>query len=54
MSVLEIVSVSVGECEVFILILHTFFFPLGRKAHRSANGVSVLEKKCRFFQRPPL
>ena len=39
MSVLEIVFV--GQCEVFILIL-CIFFPLGREAHRSTNGVSVL------------
>ena len=29
---------------LFVLILRRafFFFPLGREAHRSANGVSVL------------
>ena len=42
MSVLEIVFV--GECEVFVCLdfVHYFFFLLGREAHRSANGVSIL------------
>ena len=39
MSFMEIVFV--GQCEVFVLILAIFFF-LGREAHRSMNGVSVL------------
>ena len=39
MSILEIVFV--GQCEVFVC--HDFvFFSLGREAHKSANGVSVL------------
>ena len=41
LSVLEIVFV--GQCEVFVYLYFFFFFlPLGRKAHRSMNGVSVL------------
>ena len=40
-SVLEIVFV--GQCEVFVCLdFVNIFFPLGREAHRSANGVSVL------------
>ena len=40
-SVLEIVFV--GQCEVFVCLDFVyFFFSLGRKAHRSVNGVSVL------------
>ena len=44
-SLLEIVFV--GQCEVFVrlgfghFILFPYFF-LGREAHRSANGVSIL------------
>ena len=41
MSVLE--SFFVGQCKVFVC--HDFvltFFPLGREAHRSANGASIL------------
>ena len=35
--------VFVGRCEVFVCLdLVHFFFPLGREAHRSMNGVSVL------------
>ena len=40
MSVLEIVFV--GQCEVFVCLDFVHFFPLGREAHRSTNGVSVL------------
>ena len=44
MSVLEIVFV--GQCEVFVCLgfveIISFIFPLGREAHRSANGVSIL------------
>ena len=41
MLVLEIVFV--GQCEVFVCLdfVH-FFFSLGREAHISADGVSVL------------
>ena len=41
-SVLEIVFV--GQCEVFVCLdfVLTFFFPLGREAHRSATGESIL------------
>ena len=43
MSVLEIVFV--GQCEVFVCLDFVgIFFSLGRKAHRSANGVSILSK----------
>ena len=36
--------VFVGHCEVFVfsLIWYMLFFSLGREAHRTANGVSVL------------
>ena len=42
MSVLEIVFV--GQCEVFVCLdfVNFFFFPLGREAHRSVNGVSII------------
>ena len=40
MSVLEIVFVV--QCEVFIWLDFVEFFSLGRKAHRSANGPSIL------------
>ena len=41
MSVLEIVFV--GQCEVFVCLdFVEIFFPFGRVAHRSANGVSIL------------
>ena len=44
-SVLEIVFV--GQCEVFVClgfveIISFLFFSLGREAHRSENGMSVL------------
>ena len=39
-SVLEIVFV--GQCEMFVFDLVYFFFLLGREAHRSENGVSIL------------
>ena len=39
-TVLEIVFV--GQCEVFVYLDFVNFFPLGREAHRSANGVSIL------------
>ena len=34
---------------LFVLILF-IFFPLGREAHRSANGVLVFLKNYRFFR----
>ena len=34
--------VFVGQCEVFVCLDFVFFFFLGREAHRSANGVSIL------------
>ena len=46
-TLLEIVFV--GQCEVFICLWLWFFFPLGREAHRSMNGVSVLLKKMLIF-----
>ena len=40
-SVLEIVFV--GQCGVFVCLDFVLtFFPLGREAHRSANGASIL------------
>ena len=43
-SVLEIIFV--GQCGVFVCLGFGLFFlylsPLGREAHRSANGVSIL------------
>ena len=38
--------VFVGECEVFVCLCFvvSFFFPLGREAHRSENWASILEK----------
>ena len=39
-TVLEIVLV--GQCEVFVCLDFVLFFLLGREAHRSANGVSIL------------
>ena len=51
-SVLEIVFV--GQCEVFVCLdFVEIYFSLGREAHRSANGVSILFKKCRFFRHLP-
>ena len=40
MTVLEIVFV--GNCEEFVCFDFVHFFPLGREAHRSVNGVSIL------------
>ena len=40
MSFLEIVFV--GQCEVFVCFDFGHFFSVGREAHRSANGVSIL------------
>ena len=41
MLVLEIIFV--GQCEVSVCLgFVVFFFPLGRKAHWSVNGVSIL------------
>ena len=34
--------VFVGQCEVFVCL--DFFFSLGREAHRSANGASIIYK----------
>ena len=35
--------VFVGQCEVFVFdFVYAFFFSLGREAHRSSNGVSIL------------
>ena len=31
-----------------VILFYLFIFFLGREAHRSANGVSILSK-CRFF-----
>ena len=43
MLALEIVFFFVRRCEVFVCLDFVHFFPpLGRKAHRSANGVSIL------------
>ena len=39
-SVLEIVCI--GQCEMFVCLDFVHFFPLGREAHRSTNGVSIL------------
>ena len=40
-TVLEIVFV--GQCEVFVCLdFVSNFFPLGREAHRPANGASIL------------
>ena len=56
MTVLEIVFV--GQCEVFVCLdfvhFFLFFLPLGREAHRSANGVSVLKKIVDFSDTYPL
>ena len=49
-SVLEIFFV--GQCEMFVwldFVHFFFFFSLGREAHRSANGVSILKKNVDFF-----
>ena len=46
MSVLEIVIV--GKCEVFVFDSDRAFFFLGREAHRSVNGASVLYKMLIF------
>ena len=43
--------VFVGQCEVFVGLDFVEFFPLGREAHRSANGVSILQKMS-FFPTP--
>ena len=45
--VLEIVFV--GQCEVFVCLDFIHFFPLGCKAHRSANRVSVLYEMSIFL-----
>ena len=38
--------VFLGECEVFVCLcfVMSFFFPLGREAHRSENWASILYK----------
>ena len=41
-SVLEIVFIGQREVFVCLYFVLTFFFSLGREAHRSANGASVL------------
>ena len=48
--------VFVGQCEVFVCLdlVLLFFFPLGREAHRSANGVSILLKMSIFSLYAPL
>ena len=53
-TVLDIVFV--GQCEVFVCLdfVHVFFLPLGRKAHRSSNGLSVLWKMSNFPTPTPL
>ena len=45
----------VGQCEVFVCLdlVHVFFFPLGREAHRSTNGVSIFLKTPIFFVNHP-
>ena len=37
---------------MFVYLGFGLFFPLGCKAHRSANGVSIF-KKCQFFGPTP-
>ena len=41
--VLDFEIVFVGQCEVFVCLEFVHFFPpLGREAHRSTNGASIL------------
>ena len=49
MSVLEMVFVGQSVYGVCLDFVDFPPPPLGREAHRSANGVSVLLKKCQFF-----
>ena len=52
MLVLEIVFV--GQYEMFVCRDFVDFFPRGRKAHRSTNGVSILQKMLIFPTLGPL
>ena len=46
--------VFVGQCELFVCLDFVHFFPLGCEAHRSANGVSILQKLLIFPDTCPL